>query len=145
MHGEAHGFELAANWKVTNRWTLSPGYGFEQIHMHLDPGSQDTGSVADAEGGSPRHSAQLRSHFDLPGGLGWDTAAYFVDRLPVDTVPSYTRLDSGISMRLAERVSAGIFGQNLIRDRHLEFVDDSGNARSTLIKRSVYGKLILQF
>jgi hypothetical protein len=48
-------------------------------------------------------------------------------------------------MRLAERVSAGIFGQNLIRDRYLEFVDDSGSARSTLIKRSVYGKLILQF
>ena len=41
-YGEAHGLEMAVNWKVTDRWTLSPGYAFEQIHMHLDPGSDDS-------------------------------------------------------------------------------------------------------
>jgi hypothetical protein len=38
-----------------------------------------------------------------------------------------------------------VVGQNLVKDRHLEFVDDVGSVRSTLIKRSVYGKLTWQF
>ena len=53
MHGETHGFEIAVNWQATHRWTLSPGYAFEEIHMHLAPTSQDTTSVDGAEGSSP--------------------------------------------------------------------------------------------
>ena len=60
---------------------LSPGYAFEQIHMHLDAPSQDTSSVFESEGSSPVHSAQLRSHINLRHGIGWDVSAYFVDRL----------------------------------------------------------------
>jgi hypothetical protein len=38
-----------------------------------------------------------------------------------------------------------LVGQNLVKDRHLEFVDDSGSVRSTLIKRSAYVKFTWQF
>ena len=145
MHGEAHGFEIALNWKLTDRWTLSPGYAFEQIHMYLDPTSQDTGSVADTEGSSPAHSAQLRSHLDLTGGFAWDAAVYFVDRLRSGEVPAYTRLDTGFTRRWTEHLSSSVFGQNLVKDRRLEFVDDSGSTISTLIKRSGYAKVIWQF
>jgi iron complex outermembrane receptor protein len=41
MNGEVHGLEVAANVKVTDRWTFSPGYAFERIHMHTDPTSED--------------------------------------------------------------------------------------------------------
>jgi iron complex outermembrane receptor protein len=145
MHGEAHGFEIAANWKATGRWTLSPGYAFEQIHMHLDPTSQDTSSVLDAEGNSPVHSAQLRSHFDLAHGVGWDASTYFVDRLGSGQIASYTRLDTGLTWHWTERLGMSLVGQNLVKDRHLEFVDDSGSVRSTLIKRSAYAKFTWQF
>jgi iron complex outermembrane recepter protein len=145
MHGEAHGFEVAVNWSATSRWTLSPGYAFEQIHMHLDPTSQDTTSVLDAEGSTPIQSAQLRSHFHLVHGVEWDTSAYFVDRLRSGQVPSYTRLDTGLTWRWAEGLGMSLVGQNLIKDRHLEFVDNSGSVRSTLIKRSAYAKLTWQF
>jgi iron complex outermembrane receptor protein len=145
MHGEAHGFELASNWKPTARWTLSPGYGFEQIHMHLDPTSQDTTSVLDAEGGSPVNSAQLRSHFDLAHRIGWDASAYFVDRLRSGDIPSYIRLDTGLTWRWTEGLAMSLVGQNLVKDRHLEFGDDSGSIRSTLIKRSAYAKFTWQF
>jgi iron complex outermembrane receptor protein len=145
MHGESHGFELASNWKATGRWTLSPGYAFEQIHMHLDPTSRDTTSILDAEGGSPVNSAQLRSHFDLAHRVGWDASAYFVDRLRSGQIPSYTRLDTGLTWRLSEGVGISLVGQNLVKDRHLEFADDSGSTRSTLIKRSAYAKFTWQF
>jgi iron complex outermembrane receptor protein len=145
MHGEAHGLEMAANWKVTDRWMLSPGYAFEQIHMHLDATSQDTSSVLHAEGSSPVHSGQLRSHLNLLHGIGWDVSAYFVERLKSGAIPSYTRLDTGLTWRWTEGLSMSVVGQNLVKDRHLEFVDSSGVVRSTLIKRSVYAKFTWQF
>ena len=145
MHGEAHGLEVAANWKVSHRWTLSPGYALEQIHMHLDPTSQDTSSIAAAQGNTPVQSAQLRSHLALANRISLNTNAYFVDRLSYGGIPSYTRLDAGITSQWTERLSSSLFGQNLVQDRHLEFLDDSRITRSTLIKRSVYGKLSWQF
>ena len=145
MHGEAHGFEMAANWKPAERWTLSPGYAFEQMHMHLSPTSQDTVSVLDAQGSSPVHSAQLRSHLDLVHGMAWDASAYFVDRLRSGDIPSYSRLDTRLTWRWTEGLSMAVVGQNLVKDRHLEFLDDSQTVRSTLIKRSAYAKLTWQF
>jgi iron complex outermembrane recepter protein len=145
MHGEAHGLEMAVNWKVTDRWTISPGYAFERIHMHLDPVSQDTGSVLDAEGNTPVDSAQLRSHLGLMRGIAWDASTYFVDRLRSGASPSYTRLDTGLTWRFTEGLAMSVVGQNLVQDRHLEFLDNSGTLRATLVKRSAYVKLIWQF
>jgi iron complex outermembrane receptor protein len=145
MHGETHGIEIAANWKATNRWTLSPGYALEQIHMHLDPASQDTTSVAGAEGSSPAQSAQVRSHLDLPRSLSWDASAYFVGRLTDPINPSYTRLDTGLTWKWHERVSVSLVGQNLLKNSHLEFTDATQSTRSTLVKRNVYAKLTWRY
>ena len=145
MHGETHGVEIAVNWKATNRWTLNPGYAFEQIHMHLAPTSQDTTSVSGAQGSSPVNAVQLRSHLALAPGLSWDTSGYFVGRLTDPRVPSYTRLDTGLSWALGERISLSLVGQNLLRDRHEEFVDTTGSTMSTLIKRSAYAKVEWRF
>jgi iron complex outermembrane recepter protein len=145
MHGEAHGLEIAVNWQPADRWTLSPGYAFEQIHMHLDPTSQDTGSILDAEGSSPVQTAELRSHYALAHGVAWDASAYFVDRLKSGPIPSYTRLDTGLSWHWTDRLFMSVVGQNLVKDRHLEFVDDSGSAIATLIKRNAYAKVTWQF
>ena len=133
------------NWQATHRWTLSPGYAFEEIHMHLAPTSQDTTSVPAAEGSSPDHSAQLRSHFVLWQGLGWDTSAYFVGHLTDPSEPSYTRLDTELSWHFRERASLSFVGQNLVKDLHEEFVDLTESARTTQVKRSAYVKLSWQF
>ncbi len=145
MYGETHGAEIAVNWKVNRRWNLSPGYAFEQIHMHLAPISQDTTSVSEAQGSSPVNAAQLRSHLALVRGLAWDASAYFVGRLTDPMEPSYTRLDSGLSWELGERIALSLVGQNLLRDRHQEFVDTTGSADTTLIKRSAYAKVEWRF
>ncbi|MBZ5695900.1 MAG: TonB-dependent receptor [Acidobacteriia bacterium] len=138
MHGETHGIEVAVNWKATNRWTLSPGYAFEEIHMHLAATSQDMTSASGAEGSSPDDSAQLRSHFVIGHGLSWDTSAYFVGRLTDPKEPSNTRLDMQLSWRLGKGASLSFVGQNLAKERHVEFVDSTGSARTTSIKRSAY-------
>jgi iron complex outermembrane recepter protein len=145
MHGEIHGLEASANWKPAARWTLSPGYAFEQIHMHLAPGSRDTTSVAQAQGSSPVNSAQLRSSIVLWRNVNWDASAYFVDRLLDPATPAYTRVDTQLSFQLSERGVLSLVGQNLVRDHHQEFTDSTGSVAAALVKRSVYAKLNWQF
>jgi iron complex outermembrane receptor protein len=145
MHGETHGMEVEANWKVADRCTLSSGYAFEQIHMHLAPTSHDTDSVSEAQRSSPVNSVQLRLHLALLPGLTVDTTGYFVGRLTDPVESSYTRLDSQLSWRLGESINLGIVGQDLLKDRHQEFVDPTGSVNTTLVKRSAYAKAEWRF
>ena len=151
MHGETHGFEIVANWKVTDRWSLHPGYEFATEHLHTDPSSADTQTGPFLEGNSPDNSIQLRSHFDFSRHLAWDVSAYYVEPLtdqgPLTNVriPSNTRLDSLLTWKLGERFSLGLVGQNLLKDHHLEFEDVFGSMQSGQIKRSGYVKFSWQF
>jgi iron complex outermembrane receptor protein len=145
MRGEAHGFEAFASWKVTNHWSLSPGYAFERVNMYLVSGSKDTTSVGQADGSAPVNSVQLRSHLSLPRQFSWDASAFFVGRIANPLVASYTRLDSGLSWRAEDRLSFSVVGQNLLKDRHLEYVDLHRSVASTLMKRSVYAKATWAF
>jgi iron complex outermembrane receptor protein len=145
MHGETHGVEVAVNWQPTRRWSLSPGYAFEEIHMHTNPASRDLRSPSAAEGGSPDHSAQLRSHLALWRGLSLDTSAYFVDRLRNPSEPSYTRVDTQLGWSFEEKLSLSFVGQNLVNDVHEEFSDLTQSARSTEAKRSTYVKFTWKF
>jgi iron complex outermembrane receptor protein len=145
LHGESHGAEMSLNWKPANRWTLSPGYSYLQLHVYHDPTSTDTTSIESLEGSSPREQAQLRSHLELTSRWKWDASAYFVGRLPASHVPSYTRLDTGLTWKIAEKLSFSVVGQNLLHDHHLEFDSTDQVVLSSMIKRSAYAKFTLQF
>jgi iron complex outermembrane recepter protein len=145
MYGTTEGVEAFAKWNLTNRWTLSPGYSFLEMHLHTDSSSMDTVSVADTQGSYPGHQAQLLSHLEISKKLAWDANAYFVGRLPAQFVSSYTRLDLQLTWRLAERVTLNVVGQNLLNDHHAEFNDYLQSVNSSFIKRSAYAKLTWQF
>ncbi|MGA2430644.1 MAG: TonB-dependent receptor [Candidatus Acidiferrum sp.] len=145
MHGEAHGLEAAGTWKPVARWEIKGGYAFERVHMHQDPTSNDTVLLADAQGGSPHHSAQLQSHVTLGHALAWDSSAFFADRRPALGVPSHTRMDSGLSWQFAKSLSLSVVGQDLLKDHYLEYLNLSGLTQSALIKRSGYIKLTWRF
>jgi len=145
VHGTTEGIEVAASWKVTERWTLSPGYSLLEMHLHTDPTSLDTTTVPDTEGSNPRHQAQFRCHADLFRSLGWDTGVYFVERLPAQPVPGYTRVDTQLSWRFAERAELSVVGQNLLRDHHVESNDINTSVNSSQVKRSAYARITWRF
>jgi iron complex outermembrane recepter protein len=145
MYGTTEGVETYLRWKVTKRWTLSPGYSFLEMHLHLKPTSQDSVSMADTQGSNPGHQAQLRSHVELSSKFAWDANAYFAGALPAQFVPSYTRLDSELTWRVAEHLQLSVAGQNLLKDHHEEFNDFQQSVNSTQVKRSVYAKFTWQF
>jgi iron complex outermembrane receptor protein len=133
--GNSAGVEVSANWKVTERWTLSPGYSFLHMNLHTDPDS-----VADAQGSNPGHQAQIRSRIDLFRGLTLDTNAYYVGRLPDQLLDAYTRLDVQLAWSHGEGLKLALVGQNLLNDHHEEFNGALQVVNSTLVKRSVYAQ-----
>jgi iron complex outermembrane receptor protein len=144
IFGETHGIETFANWRATTRWTLNPGYTFFSIHLHEFAGSQD-GSIPGTQGGTPDHQAQLRSSVSLPHNLQWNASTYFVNRLPAQSIPSYTRFDTGLNWLVGERASVSIVGQNLLRDLHPEYNGTVTTVQSGLMRRTVYGKITWTF
>jgi iron complex outermembrane recepter protein len=145
LYGATEGGEISANLRLTDRWTISPGYAFLEMHLHTKPSSQDTSSVAEYQGSSPQHQAQLRSHLELVHNLSWDLNGYFVGALPVQGVSSYTRLDSQLRWTWGERGEFAIVRQNLLRDHQLESNDQLTLVNPALIKRAAYAKLTWWF
>jgi iron complex outermembrane receptor protein len=145
MRGTTEGIEAILNWKVTSRWSVSPGYALLKMHLHTEASSLDTTRPVQEEGSNPAHQAQIRSHVALSRGIGLDTSAYFTGRLAAQSVASYTRLDMQLTWRLAESGELSLVGQNLLRDHHVEFNDDLAAVDPSQVKRSVYAKLTWHF
>ena len=145
LHGETAGLEIFANWKVASFWTLSPGYAYFSMHLHPFAGSQDFTDAAGTEGGTPDHQAQLRSSVTLPHNLQWNASAYFVNRLPAVSIPSYTRVDTSLIWNAGERFSLSVVGQNLSKSLHPEYAGPSATVQTDLMRRSAYAKFTWSF
>ncbi len=145
MHGTTGGLEVSLNWRITDRWTINPGYALLVMRLHTDSTSLDTTSAAGEEGSNPTEQAQLRSRMDLFRNLTWNVNAYFVGALPAQFVRAYTRLDSLLTWQPEERLELSVVGQNLLSDNHLEFNYYMQSVNSTEVKRSAYAKITWKF
>ena len=81
MSGTTEGIETILNWKVTSRWSVSPGYALLKMDLQTKASSLDPTRVEHVEGSNPAHQAQIRSHVALSRGMGWDASAYFTGKL----------------------------------------------------------------
>jgi iron complex outermembrane receptor protein len=68
-----------------------------------------------------------------------------VDGLPAQQLPSYTRLDTRLSWRPAERVELSLVGQNLLKERHVESNDIGTSVTASQVRRSAYAKVSWRF
>ena len=143
LYGSMAGLEIAANVKLTNRWTLSPGYALLKNYLHLESSSRDTISLPEFL--DPLHHAQLRSHVELPHGLAWDAGAYFVSSEPSGGVASHTRVDTQLTWRAAERLELSLVGRNLLQDHHLESLEILTLVDPALVKRSADVRMTWRF
>ena len=134
LSGDSLGAEVTAQVQVTERWRLAADYSWIDFRA-LDNSSQS---------GSPEQQARLRSYLDLPWHLEFNGAVSYVDGIPNLHVPSYVRLDLGVVWRPSKTVELGLWGQNLIEDRHLEFPSDI-SSRHAEVPRSVLAKITLRF
>jgi iron complex outermembrane receptor protein len=141
-HARTYGGEVFANWHVTNRWKISPGYSL--IHLNLDPNaaSQDANPGAPAAN-TPRNQFTIRSLLNLPRNIEWDNSFSYVGGLRDSgegAISGYRRLDTRLAKRLGESIEFSIVGQNLLAPRHAEFHDGYGVFHS-LVARKVFAQI----
>jgi iron complex outermembrane receptor protein len=144
-HASSYGAEIAANWNVTSRWRISPGYSLLHIDVGLDPSSYDVQTVSAPKDSAPEQQFQVRSQLNLMRNTELDSSLFYVSSLRgVFPTPAYTRFDTRIARRFGEFVEVSIVGQNLLTARHAEFADTDGLVH-TLVSRSVFGKVTWRF
>jgi iron complex outermembrane receptor protein len=137
LAGHTVGVEIATTWRLASFWRLQANYSFLDINLDPDRKSLDTVSKTD-ERLSPRHQVQLLSHLNLPWRLQFDTAAFFVDRLPTFNLRRYLRLDVRLGWRPTQSFEINLVGQNLLEGSHREFDRILGEVSdSTRVQRSV--------
>jgi iron complex outermembrane receptor protein len=144
MSGGTYGVELFADWKVIPKWRLAGSYSYLQMDIHKNANSQDP-TPDNPNGFSPRHQWYLRSSIDLPKHFEQDTTLRFVDHLPGLNLPNYYSLDAHLGWRPVSSLELSIGGQNLLDNRHLEFLPDFVNTSPTVVKRSIFGSITVKF
>ena len=144
MSGGTYGVELVADWKVVPKWRLVGSYSY--LQMDIGKNSDSLDPTPDLpNGSSPRHQWYVRSAIDLPKHFEDDTTLRFVDHLPSLNIPSYYSLDAHLGWRPTSQVELSIGGQNLLDNKHLEFIPDFINTAPTVVKRTIYGSLTFRF
>jgi iron complex outermembrane receptor protein len=123
LDGETYGFEVAARWNVTPSWRLAGSYSFLRTQLHRRAGVDPTLERV-FEGTSPRNQLQVHSFYDITKNLELNASAYYVDHLSTGDIPSYVRIDAGVTWRPKSNLEVSVGVQNLLDPRHPEF--DSG-------------------
>ncbi len=140
---ETYGLEFGANWQAAQNWRLAGSYSLLIANVHDEiPGM--TPSAAAVATSFPRDMFQMHSYYDITRNLQFNSSLYYVERTgsgnvlgPVGPpVPSYVRVDFGVTWHPFPdlQLAAGI--QNAFEHHHLEA---SYNATSSAeVDRALY-------
>ncbi|MEO8173685.1 MAG: TonB-dependent receptor [Sediminibacterium sp.] len=139
VKGKTYGVELSAAQQVTSWWNLRGGYTFLNKELKVKAGSKDLNGGS-AESNDPRHQFVIQSSMDLPGHIEFGTVIRYIDKLPKPRVSGYIGMDVRVAWKLNDIVELSLVGQNLLDNRHPEFIPSSPSPRE--IQRSIYGKII---
>ncbi len=150
LEGRTYGLELAASWQVTPTWRLQGNYSRLEMDLATKAGGSDSAAINDIQGSTPRAMAQLHSRHDLGDQVELDAALYYMGALPnlptrqVSTsVGAYTRLDLRLGWRPRRDLELSLAAQNLLDDRHPEYV--AQDVIASQVPRGLYGQIKLRF
>jgi iron complex outermembrane recepter protein len=137
VKGHSYGAEISANWQITQWWHMRGGYTFVEKNLKVKEGSADM-NEASAESNDPCHQVMTQSLFNWNR---WNAGFVFrwIDALPDPFIPAYSALDMKVGWMATKHIELSVVGQNVLDERHLEFIPNSPSAR--LMLRSVYGKI----
>jgi iron complex outermembrane recepter protein len=140
MGGGTYGGEVFGDWRVLPKWRLLGSYSYLQMSLRKNSNSLDP-LPDNPAGSSPHNQVYLRSSLDLGRHFEHDFIVRHVGSLPGLNIPSYNSLDMHVSWKAASGIELSIGSQNLLNDRHLEFIPDFINTAPTEVKRTVYGQI----
>jgi outer membrane receptor protein involved in Fe transport len=138
------GLEVSGRWSPSSSWRFDGSYSTVHFTPRLDAASGDL-AAARFDGNAPRHQWQIHSTALLSPRVQLDGGLYYVGRLRQLGVPSYTRADARLELKLTRSLSAIAFGQNLLQAAHAEFSDLNAGLIGSSVPRSGGVRLRWQF
>jgi iron complex outermembrane receptor protein len=135
-----HGVEVAADWQVNPSWRIQPSYSRLYLSSPRLADPVETTVQEWWEGRVPRDRASLRSSWTLGDGSQLDLWLKYTSSLSNPQVPAYTVLDLRYAFHIGRQMDIAIVGQNLLDQRHPEFVSDYLPTQQTEIGRSLMVK-----
>lgn len=138
--GRVRGVEVSAEVRPTDGWRLS-GFVARQWLDFSGASGQDT----QLEGGSPRHTLSLRSTLSLSRSVEFDLWLRHVDSLPAFSIPSYASVDARLGWKINRNLDVALIGQNLLHNRHPEFVSDFIGTATYQVPRGAYVRVDWKF
>ena len=146
MKGKTYGLELAGQWQVRKGWRLNASYSWLDMQLRLTNGSNATDSK-DAENASPVSKATIWSALDLGHSLQFDAALRYVGDVTVTgvNIDSYVEADLRLGWKAKPGLELSLIGQNLLDNRHAEYLPDFINTQPTEVERSIYGRVTWSF
>lgn len=152
LEGNTYGFELSSEWTATS-W-LKSELSYSYINLHIDKADTVSSELqVVAEKSSPKHQLSVRTNIAMRKNLHLNLWGRYVDQVKAATtvalrsdieVDSYFELDANIIWQPREGLELMLAGQNLLDNRHLEFVQEQFTSPIE-IERSVYAKLTWEF
>ncbi len=125
MNGNSYGVEIATKWNITQDWSVTGNYTWQRLRLRPDASSANV-TASNATGNDPKHQFQVRSTYNLPYNVEFDSGVYFVSRLPNLGVQSYARVDARLGWNPTDSIELSLVGQNLFDNQHPEFSGGSG-------------------
>jgi|GEM_PF-3127670 len=138
LSGVSHGTELAADWKVSEWFSLAATYAFLQIN--IDQGSSEDISLAEDWESAPANIATLRGHFNLSSSVKSDLILRFVDETSAASidVDSYIESDARLAWAPGQTWEFSLIIRNLLNDSHQESGIDAIQTPLSEVERSIF-------
>jgi outer membrane receptor protein involved in Fe transport len=120
LQADTAGVEIAARMTPLPVWRVDGWYSTFNLTPHPDAVSADPAAVR-LDGNAPAYQWLLHSSFDLGRRTQIDGTIFRTGALAKLLVPSYTRADVRVEVKLTTRLSAVAAGNNLLSSTHPEF------------------------
>ncbi len=136
-----HGIEWSGNWRPGDKWRVKAAYTWLKMDIRRDADSSDA-SVERDVGLAPQNQLQFQVFHSPADNLDLSAALYYVDGLPRQNLPAYTRFDARVGWRVRRDMELSLTGHNLFDPGHTEFGSLAGNVE---VPRSIYGAVTWRF
>jgi iron complex outermembrane receptor protein len=118
---QSNGGELSGLWDVEDWLRLRASYSYVHLDAKRVPSSNDTSTVRQLEGDTPRHKVVLQSAINLPKEFDLNLAFRYVSSVPNQAVGAYSTGDIRIGRRVGEHFEVEVVGRNLLQPFHTEY------------------------
>lgn len=147
LEGATWGAEIAAAWRVTDRWRLHASYTWWHTKLKLKDPDPLTALEMPADESYSRWQGSLQSRLDITDRIEFDVFLRHTGRMPEtdidwfnsrEDVGGYVAADARLAWKYGDQLEFSIVGNNLFDPEHPEYP-------SFEVERRFYGKIDICF